>query len=139
MSNNIVIITCSKSKYNRYNVPAYMLYKGPYFQLKLKYAMSLHLPIFIISALYGLIPMEKEISVYDKTIDLLTERERETIQDQIEKFFSICKYGKIYFIGSGRYLFLFDKIKGRIKIESPIAGLDRIDGTKYLRERIKEL
>ena len=64
----IVLISCVSKKQN-HSTPAQNLYISPLFKMSLKYAEKLKPDkIFILSAKYHLLPLDKEIEPYDVTL-----------------------------------------------------------------------
>ena len=65
---NIILISCVSKKLNK-KARAKDLYISPLFKFNLRYAKSLKPnKIFILSAKYGLVPLEKEIDPYNQTL-----------------------------------------------------------------------
>jgi hypothetical protein len=77
------LIGCSKSKAVRWPnaLPARELYVGDLFKAQLAYAQTvLELPdehIFVMSARYGLVPINETIASYDRTLADMSRREQE--------------------------------------------------------------
>lgn len=72
----IVLIGCGKSKVD-YRTRADELYTGALFRLSLKYAHTLAPDaIYILSALHGLVELDKELDPYNKTLNSAKKCER---------------------------------------------------------------
>ena len=68
----VVLLSCVSKKLP-HKAKARDLYVSPLFRLGLKYAESLHPDrIFILSAEYGLIDLEKEIEPYNRTLNRMS-------------------------------------------------------------------
>lgn len=71
----IVLISCVSKKLE-YKSIARNLYISPLFRKNLKYAKTLHPNnIYILSAKYGLVNLDKEIEPYDKTLNKMRSHE----------------------------------------------------------------
>jgi hypothetical protein len=71
----IVLISCV-SKKRTYKTEARNLYISPLFKKNLQYALKLHPDqIFILSAKYGLVPLDEEIEPYDLTLNTMSAKE----------------------------------------------------------------
>ena len=71
----IVLIPCVSKKQNKIT-KAKDLYTSPLFKYSLKYALSLTPDkIFILSAKYGLLDINKEVEPYNQTINKLPQKE----------------------------------------------------------------
>ena len=73
----IVLLSCTKSKLDK-KAPAYQLYSpSPMFQKTLEYGKSLKPDkMFILSAKYHLVPMNKELEPYDLTLKTMKSDEK---------------------------------------------------------------
>ena len=68
----VVLLSCVSMKLP-HKAKARDLYVSPLFRLGLKYAESLHPDkIFILSAEYGLVDLEREIEPYDRTLNTMS-------------------------------------------------------------------
>lgn len=77
----IVMISCCKSKLeDGREHPAAELYTSPLFRKSLEYARRItqDKDIYILSAKYGLLPLEARVRSYDVTLNRM--RERETVR-----------------------------------------------------------
>jgi hypothetical protein len=71
----IVLISCV-SKKRSVRSRARDLYISPLFKKNLQYALKLHPDeIFILSAKYGLVPLDEEIEPYDLTLNTMSAKE----------------------------------------------------------------
>lgn len=72
----IVLISCVSKKLPRI-AKAKDLYISPLFRLSLEYAKCLNADgIYILSAKYGLLPLDEEIAPYEQTLNRMSGRER---------------------------------------------------------------
>ncbi len=145
----IVLISCVSRKGNE-KAKAKDLYKGPLFTNSLTYAEKLNPDkIFIISAKYGLVELNKEIEPYDITLSyvppskrakkpnlkVLTKKEAklwgEKVIEQLEKVADL-KYDKFIILAGQSYL---EPIRnGLANIEEPLKGLKQGERVKFLKE-----
>lgn len=75
----IVLISCvsQKQKTNGFLIPAEDLYISPLFKKTLKYAEGLNPDhIYILSAKYHLLPLDKKVETYAKTLNDMPAKER---------------------------------------------------------------
>lgn len=84
----IAFIACSKTK-KRYPAPARELYQGSLFKKALRYTESEFNQVYILSAKYGLVSLDKVISPYEKTLNNMSVKERkkwaEIVLEQMEE------------------------------------------------------
>ena len=79
----IVLISCVSKKLS-HPAQAKDLYCSPLFKYSLAYAKQLNPDkLFILSALHGLIPLEKEIEPYNSTLKAMNSQERKDWAAQI--------------------------------------------------------
>jgi hypothetical protein len=104
MSNRIVLISCGKTKRSRKS-RAEVLYISERFVKSLRYAKTLTSEeyIFVLSAKHGLLPLNKEIAPYDKTLIAMSTTEK---QDWTQSVFSSLQ--KVTDIDNDEYIFLTD-------------------------------
>jgi hypothetical protein len=82
----IVLLSCTKSKLDKKS-PAYQLYSpSPMFQKTLEYGKSLKPDkMFILSAKYHLVPMNKELEPYDLTLKTMKGDEKKSWGQEVLK------------------------------------------------------
>lgn len=79
----IVLISCVKSKKTVHS-KAQDLYTSPLFKKMMSYALLLDpKEIFILSALHGLLELDKVISPYEKTLNNMKVRDRKKLSDEV--------------------------------------------------------
>ena len=79
----IVLISCVSKKLP-YTAKAKDLYISNLFKLSLEYAKSFNPDIiYILSAKYGLIPLDSEIEPYEKTLNRMSKKERKLWADSV--------------------------------------------------------
>ena len=96
----IAIISCAKSKYHGQDIEARQLYwKSNLFRLSYKVIKARHpgIPIYILSAKYGLIPELKHIGTYEQTIKTMTKAEKIAMRE------SLPLHDDYIFIGGSEY------------------------------------
>ncbi|ABR55823.1 DUF6884 domain-containing protein [Methanococcus aeolicus] len=85
MKNYLLILSCSKTKHHKYNIPAIDLYNGMYYKVlrknfNLKENNNNNLNILILSAKYGLINSNHIIDYYD---EVMTPKRAKELQNQV--------------------------------------------------------
>jgi cytoplasmic iron level regulating protein YaaA (DUF328/UPF0246 family) len=81
----IVLISCVSKKLSC-KAKAEDLYTSPLFKYSLEYAKSLRPDsIFILSAEYGLLPLDKEIEPYNKSLNKMPEKEIKKWADNVTR------------------------------------------------------
>lgn len=83
MEKRIVLISCVSQKL-RHRAKARDLYISTLFRLNLRYAQKLQPDdIFILSAKYGLLPLDKEIEPYEQTLNTMRSSEIKKWAEQV--------------------------------------------------------
>ena len=134
----VVLISCVSKKLH-HKSKAQDLYVSPLFQKNLKYANSLNPDkIFILSAKYGLLRLNKEIEPYDKTLNKMHSNEIKEwanyVLNQMRKSTDIENDEFIFLAGNNYRKFLLPHLK-HYKI--PMLGLSIGKQLKWLSKRIK--
>ncbi len=120
----IVLISCASKKLD-HRARAKDLYDSPLFKLNHAYAKKL-IPdkIFILSAKYGLLDMERYIEPYDMTLNKMPEWElrrwSEKVLDDLKKEIDLDKDRAIFLAGNRYRKHLIPAI---INYEIPLQGL----------------
>ena len=132
----IVLVSCVKKK-RGHKVAAEDLYVSPLFRLNLAYAKSLEPDaIYILSAKYGLVPLERQIEPYEVTLNTMPDRDvriwADHLLDQLQTVANL-RQDRFVLLAGGRYRkYLVSHLR---HVETPLAGLPI---GKQLR-RLKEL
>ena len=103
-SNLIAFIGCSAKKLNK-RCRASFLYQGTLFKESLKYCQNKYKEIYILSAKYGLIELDKIIEPYDLKLSDLNKSERKNWAERVKqrmKELKICP-GKVDIFGGKLY------------------------------------
>ena len=101
MNKKVVLISCVSKKLTA-PAPAKDLYISPYFKYNLKYARMLKPDdIFILSALYGLVPLDKTIEPYNLTLNTMKSNEIKEWADKV-----LVDLGKVTDIKDTDFIFL---------------------------------
>lgn len=81
---HVVLIACGKTK-APIRSPARRLYQGDLFQKSLAYAERVLRPdaIFVLSAKYGLVPIDQSIGPYEKTLNGASVAEKREWSDRV--------------------------------------------------------
>ena len=133
----IVLISCVSKKLN-YAAKSKDLYVSPLFQKNLQYAKSLNPDnIFILSARYGLLSLEKKVKPYDKTLNKMAIGEiREwaiKVLNQLKKVSNPAEDEFIFLAGEKYRRFLTPEINN---YKIPMQGLSIGKQLKWLTEKI---
>ena len=138
----IVILSCTKSKLDK-PAPAQELYgASPMFRKTLEYGKSLQPDeMYILSAKHHLVPLNKELSPYDKTLKEMPKDEKEkwakeTIDQMKSKGLDLEKDNFIFLTGSEYMKPLKQYIKN---IEAPMEGKRLGERLGWLNSQIKKL
>jgi glycerophosphoryl diester phosphodiesterase len=134
----IVLISCVSKKLN-HKAKAKDLYVSSLFQYNLKYANSLNPDkIFILSAKYGLIDLNKEIEPYDKTLNNMASEEKRTwansVLNQLKKVSDLSKDEFIFLAGNNYRKYLLPYLT-HYKIPMKNLGIGK--QLKFLKESVK--
>jgi hypothetical protein len=134
----IVLISCVSKKLS-HKAKAEDLYKSPLFKYSLEYAKSLRPDvIFILSAEYGLLPLDKEIEPYNKTLNKMSEKEiriwANNVISQLEERADLQKDEIIFFAGQKYRKYLIPHIKN---YKIPLEKLSIGGQLNYLKTKLK--
>ena len=138
----IVILSCTKSKTD-HRAPAQELYSAsPMFKKTLEYGKSLEPDkMFILSAKHHLVPLNKELDPYDKTLKEMPKDEKEkwgeeTMKQMKSKGLDLNK-DKFIFLTGSEYLKPFRNYI--TNLETPMEGRRLGERLKWLNSQIKKL
>ena len=134
----IILISCVSKKLNHKSKAQY-LYVSPLFQKNLRYAKLLNPDkIFILSAEYGLLDLNREIEPYDKTLNKMSSNEikewANSLLKQLQKVSDLDKDEFVFLAGNNYRKFLLPHIKN---YKIPMFGLGIGKQLKWLTEKIK--
>lgn len=136
----IVLISCV-SKKRDYSCKARDLYISELFKKSLDYAEKVVKAdnIFILSAEYGVVPIEKVIAPYDKTLNKMNKRERlawaNLVMEELKQYIDIDN-DEVIFLAGKRYR---EHIEPHIKnVLVPMEGLKIGQQLSFLKENIHE-
>lgn len=132
----IVLISCVSKKLP-YKSKAKELYVSTLFKYNLKYAKSLNPDkIFVLSAKYGLVYLEREIEPYDKTLNNMPSKEirkwADCVIDQIKKEANLKEDEFIFLAGEKYRKYLLTYISN---YQIPLKGLKIGEQLQYLKMR----
>lgn len=135
----IVLVSCVSKKLP-YKAKAKELYTSPLFKLSMEYAVSLNPDyIFILSAKYGLLNLEKEIEPYNETLNKKTEKEIKFWADKVlDKLGQIAnlKQDEVIFLAGEKYRkYLIPQI---VNYKVPLKNLGIGEQLKFLKEKTNE-
>jgi len=134
----IVLISCVGKKLS-HKARAEDLYTSPLFKYSLRYAKSLHPDaIYILSAEYGLLPLDKEIAPYEKTLNKMPEKEikkwAHNVISQLEQRADLEKDEIIFLAGKKYRKYLIPHIRN---YEIPLERLSIGRQLNYLKMRLE--
>lgn len=148
----IILISCVSRK-GKAKAKAKDLYKGPLFTNSLAYGQSLKPDkIFILSAHYHLLDLDKEIEPYDVTLSyvspgkkakkpnlkVLSKAEaRQWGQKVLEQLSKVADLKKDQFIILAGQSYIKPIQNGLISIEEPMKGLKQGERVKFLASKLK--
>lgn len=132
----VVLISCVSKKLP-YKAKAKDLYISSLFKYNLKYAKSLNPDkVFILSAKYGLIDLEREIEPYDKTLNNMPSEEIKKWEDcvigQLKKEANPEEDEFIFLAGEKYRKYLLPHIS---KYQIPLEGMKIGEQLQYLKMR----
>lgn len=134
----IVLISCVSKKL-AHKAKARDIYVSPLFRMNLRFARSF-MPdnIFILSAKYGLLDLEKEIEPYNETLNEKTNEQikewANNILQDLEKAVDLDKDEFIFLAGENYRKYLIPEIKN---YQIPMKGLGIGRQLKFLKENTK--
>jgi len=140
----IVLLSCTKSKLD-HKAPAQELYSAsPMFKKTLEYGKSLNPDkMFILSAKYHLVPLNKELEPYDKTLKEMPKDEKEKWGEETVK--QMKSHGlnlekdKFVFLTGSEYLKPFKEYIPEKNMEKPMEGRRLGERLKWLNSQISKL
>jgi cytoplasmic iron level regulating protein YaaA (DUF328/UPF0246 family) len=137
----VVLVSCSSGKESK-SMPAEKLYNSDLFKKQLEYAKKLAPPndIYIISAKYHLVPLNKTIAPYNLTLKDLPSSDREAwseiVKKQLEqKGYNLQKDKFVFLAGKAYRQYLEPQMKN---VEVPFEGLRIGQQKKALLQKLKE-
>lgn len=140
----VVLLSCTKSKLS-HKAPAQELYSAsPMFQKTLEYGKSLEPDkMFILSAKHHLVPLNKVLEPYDKTLKDMPGDEKEkwgkiTIKQMMDKGIDLKK-DKFIFLTGNEYSKPLAKYIPLSNISMPMAGKRLGERLKWLNAQINKI
>lgn len=136
----IVLIACSKTKLS-HEAKARDLYQGDLFKKSLEYSESVLKPekIFILSAKYELLGLNRKIKPYERTLNKMKKAKRtiwaNNVIGQLRRVANIKK-DRFIFLASAKYReYILPHIAN---FEVPMKGLSQGNQLKYLKMRLQK-
>ena len=140
----IVLLSCTKSKLD-HSAPAQELYSAsPMFNKTLEYGKSLKPDkMFILSAKHHLVPLNKKLAPYDKTLKEMPKDEKEkwgeeTIKQMKSAGVNLEK-DKFVFLTGSEYMKPFSKYIPEENIEKPMEGKRFGERLSWLNSQINKI
>ncbi|MBS3144929.1 hypothetical protein J4208_05075 [Candidatus Woesearchaeota archaeon] len=133
-----VLISCVSSKLT-HRAKAKDLYISPLFKYNLRYARTLNPEnILILSAKYGLVPLEKEIDPYNQTLNTMKDKEikswAEQVIHELKKEVDLNTDEIIFLAGSRYRKYLIPHIKN---YKIPLQGLGIGKQLQFLKGKVQ--
>jgi hypothetical protein len=136
----IVLISCVSQKRD-YRTKAEDMYTSPLFIKSMKYAKSILRPdkIFILSAKYDLLPLDKEIDPYNVTLVTMKRTDRrEWAKMVVSQLQNVCDRGSDTFIFLAGRKYYEDLIPHVPNHSIPMKGLPIGKMLQWLNVRLRE-
>ena len=143
----IVLLSCTKSKLEK-PAPAKDMYSpSPMFQKTKVYGEALKPDkMFILSAKYGLLPMDKQIEPYDLTLKNMKKDEKdqwgETVKGQMSEMGVNSQSDKFVFLTGADYMKPLESFIPAENIEKPMEGKrmgERLSWLNSQAQKLKEI
>ena len=140
----IVLLSCTKSKLDK-KAPAYQLYSpSPMFQKTLEYGKSLKPDkMYILSAKHFLVPLNKVLAPYDKTLKEMPKDEKnawgEKVISQMKASGINIEKDKFIFLTGSEYMKPLLQYIPEGNIEKPMEGRRMGERLQWLNSQIKKL
>jgi hypothetical protein len=140
----IVLLSCTKSKLSKPS-PAQELYSAsPMFQKTLEYGKALKPDkMYILSAKHHLVPLQKELAPYDKTLKEMPKDEKEKWGEETVKQMKSAginlEKDKFVFLTGSEYMKPFSKYIPEENIEKPMEGKRFGERLSWLNSQINKI
>jgi hypothetical protein len=140
----IVILSCTKSKLDKPSQAQELYSASPTFQKTLEYGKSLSPDqMFILSAKHHLVPLDKVLSPYDKTLKEMPKNEKEAWAEEVIKQMRAKNISpektKFVFLTGTEYMKPLLKYIPESNIETPLEGKRMGERMKWLNTQISKL
>ena len=137
--NTVILISCVSKKLDR-DAKAKDLYISTLFKLNLQYAESLSSnAIFILSAKYGLLPLDKIVAPYNLTLNNMKASERKswanTVIEQLDGILDVQETHFIFLAGQKYRQYLIPHLSS---YEAPLQRLRIGEQLQYLKRQVAE-
>jgi hypothetical protein len=132
------LVSCVKEKRDR-PCPATDLYISDWFLKARHYVEAQGGPWFILSAEYGLLPPERIVAPYERTLNKMSKRERDAwAQRVLLQIEEIPNLRRVVFLAGARYReSLASSLKGRgIESSVPMEGLSIGRQLRWLKQHV---
>jgi hypothetical protein len=139
LSNALVLVSCVKSK-RSHAAKARDLYTSPLFTMARDLAEAHGSEIRILSALYGLVALDKEIAPYEYTLNKLGVTERRAWAESVlaDLLPLAKKHGRVVFLAGERYreYLIGPLLRSRIDVQVPMEGLTLGQQLSWLKSQL---
>lgn len=140
----IVLLSCTKSKLDK-PAPAKDMYSpSPMFQKTKAYGETLKPDkMFILSAKYGLLPMDKQIEPYDLTLKTMKADEKskwgDTVKQQMSQAGVNPQSDKFVFLTGSEYMKPLAEFIPEENVEKPMEGKRMGERLSWLNSQVQKL
>lgn len=140
----IVLLSCTKSKLSKPS-PAQELYSAsPMFKKTLEYGKALKPDkMYILSAKHHLVPLQKELAPYDKTLKEMPKDEKEKWGEETVKQMKSAginlEKDQFVFLTGAEYMKPFSKYIPEENIEKPMEGKRFGERLKWLNSQVNKI
>ena len=140
----IVLLSCTKSKLDK-PAPAKDMYSpSPMFQKTKAYGETLKPDkMFILSAKYGLLPMDKQIEPYDLTLKTMKADEKskwgDTVKQQMGQAGVNPQSDKFVFLTGSEYMIPLAEFIPEENVEKPMEGKRMGERLSWLNSQVQKL
>lgn len=140
----VVLLSCTKSKL-KHKAPAQELYSAsPLFRGTLTYGKSLNPDkMYILSAEHYLVPLDRELAPYDKTLKTMSAEEKEKwgeiVAKQMQKVGLNLNKDKFIFLTGTEYMKPLLKYIPKENVNTPMEGLRLGERMRWLKNQISKI
>jgi hypothetical protein len=140
----IVLLSCTKSKLDKPSPAKDMYSPSPMFQKTKRYGETLKPDkMFILSAKYGLLPMDKQIEPYDLTLKNMKKDEKDKwgglVKQQMGKMGVNPQSDKFTFLTGAEYMKPLESFIPSENIEKPMEGKRMGERLSWLNSQVQKI
>lgn len=141
---NIVLLSCTKSKLPKPSKAKELYSASPMFKKTLEYGKSLHPDkMYILSAKHFLVPLDKVLAPYDKTLKEMPKDEKEEwgnkVLEQMKAVGIDIQNDKFIFLTGSEYMKPLEKFIPEQNVIKPMEGRRMGERLQWLNQQISKL